>query len=160
MAFREKLVISLFSWIKKYAKNEYARSSSAERHRQKNPDIRGVFAFNDMMALGVADAAALAKIRRPFIVGFNGSLQGINAIQEGRIDATVDQNPREIGALAVENALRLMKGEQVPAQVFTRTEIIVREKNKKGVSCSCGDGIPVFIPSGISPPFPRLPCFP
>ncbi len=93
-----------------------------------HPEINGVFAFNDRMALGVSDAKTVSKIKSLVIVGFDATEEGIKAVKEGRIDATVTQSPYTIGKSGVESALKLMNGEKVEQRMYTNTELVNREK--------------------------------
>jgi ribose transport system substrate-binding protein len=93
-----------------------------------NPEVKGVFAFNDLMALGASDAARLRKLGHICIVGFDASEYGLKAIREGRIEGTITQDPFNMGKIGVESAERLIKGESVPQKIFTRTELVTREK--------------------------------
>jgi ribose transport system substrate-binding protein len=93
-----------------------------------HPGVKGVFAFNDLMALGASDAARLCKLDHIFIVGFDASEYGMKAIKEGRIEATITQDPFNMGKIGVESSLRLIKGENVPPTIYTRTELVTREK--------------------------------
>ncbi len=94
---------------------------------KKHPDINAVFAFCDSMAIGASDAASLAGIPVPVIVGFDGTDQGKAAVKEKRIAATINQSPYEIGKTAVVSAIRAMRGEKIPYYIHTRTELITEE---------------------------------
>jgi erythritol transport system substrate-binding protein len=58
---------------------------------QANPDIKGVIAGNDTMALGAQAALEAAGKTDVIVVGFDGSPDVIAAIKEGKIAATVLQ---------------------------------------------------------------------
>ena len=89
-------------------------------------DIDAVFAFSDEMATGAYDAAMLPGNRRPVILGFGATARGIRAVDEGKIDGTVDQSPAETGRIGIECALKAMNGEKVPGHLFTSTRLIDR----------------------------------
>jgi ribose transport system substrate-binding protein len=95
---------------------------------QANPDLDTVFACNDMMALGAIEAIAAAgrtgKIR---VLGFDAVDDARKAIAAGTMEATVAQFPSEMGRIAVETALKAMKGESVPADVTVRIGLVTRE---------------------------------
>jgi len=113
------------------APGEFNRTRAFEIARnslREHPEINGVFAFNDLMALGVSDAMAVNKIKNLVIVGFDATEEGIKAVKEGRIDATVTQSPYTIGKSGVESALKLMNGEKVEQRIYTNTELVTREK--------------------------------
>ena len=84
---------------------------------QAHPDITALFACNDVMALGALEAIqAAGKARAISVVGFDAQDDARKAISEKRMAATIAQNPREMGRLAVLTAFRLMKGEAVPSE--------------------------------------------
>lgn len=77
-----------------------------------NPDVQAVFAQNDEMALG-ALRAVQASGKKVMIVGFDGTEDGIAAVNRGKLAATIAQQPDLIGALGVETADKVLKGEKV-----------------------------------------------
>jgi ribose transport system substrate-binding protein len=84
---------------------------------QAHPDVTALFACNDVMALGALEAiAAAGKGSMISVVGFDAQDDARKAISEKRMAATIAQNPREMGRLAVLTAMRLIKGETVPAE--------------------------------------------
>ena len=84
---------------------------------QAHPDITALFACNDVMALGALEAIqAAGKASAISVVGFDAQDDARKAISEKRMAATIAQNPREMGRLAVLTAWRLIKGETVPAE--------------------------------------------
>ncbi len=90
-------------------------------------DIQAVFVLNDSMALGASDAIRLSKLRRPLLVGCDGTEEGIRAIYEGRIDATVDHAPYAAGKTGVESMLKVIDGEKVPPVIMVRTQLLSRQ---------------------------------
>jgi ribose transport system substrate-binding protein len=82
---------------------------------QAQKKIDAVFAQNDEMALGAVQAIEAAKRNREmFVVGFDAIADALKAIQEGRMAATIAQQPKEMGRLAVEAAATVLKGGTVP----------------------------------------------
>jgi len=43
------------------------------------------------------------------------------------MEATVAQNPYNMGAFGVENALKLVRGESIPEVIDTGTELVTKE---------------------------------
>lgn len=83
---------------------------------QSHPEIQAIFACNDVMALGAIEAiGAAGKTKSIAVVGFDAQDDARTAIREGRMAATIAQNPREMGRLAVISAARLLRGESLPA---------------------------------------------
>ena len=84
---------------------------------QAHPDITALFACNDVMALGALEAIqAAGKATAISVVGFDAQDDARKAISEKRMAATIAQNPREMGRLAVLTAWRLIRGEAVPVE--------------------------------------------
>lgn len=79
---------------------------------QAQAEINAVFAHNDEMALGAIKAIQAAK-RDILVVGFDGTDDGVKAVQNGSMLATVAQQARKIGAVGVEAADKILKGEKV-----------------------------------------------
>jgi erythritol transport system substrate-binding protein len=71
---------------------------------QANPDVQGVIAGNDTMALGAAAALKAAGRADVIVVGFDGSPDVVEAIKAGDVKATVLQPAWYIAELAVEQA--------------------------------------------------------
>jgi len=90
-----------------------------------NPDVEAVFAQNDEMALG-ALRAVQASGKDVLIVGFDGTDDGIAAVNRGMLSATVAQQPELIGALGVEVASKVLKGEQVEANIPVPLKVITK----------------------------------
>ncbi|MCG6506948.1 substrate-binding domain-containing protein, partial [Vibrio parahaemolyticus] len=88
-----------------------------------NPDVQAVFAQNDEMALG-ALRAVQASGKNVVIVGFDGTDDGIAAVKRGKLAATVAQQPDMIGALGVETADQMLKGEKVDEYIPVPLKII------------------------------------
>lgn len=111
----------------------YSRSNTftvARSLLKQNSDIKAVFAFSDPMAFGVADAVKFCNYRKLLIVGFDGSKQGIDAIKDGRIDASITQCPYDIGKTGLETILKHLNGDKISPRIYTKTELITRETLK------------------------------
>ncbi|GAA4884146.1 substrate-binding domain-containing protein [Saccharopolyspora cebuensis] len=92
---------------------------------QAHPDVRGVFAANDEMALGAIKALGDRAGDQVKVVGFDGTPEGLDAVGAGTATATVAQQPKLLGRAAVEQAVRAARGE-VPAAAGTTTSIPVQ----------------------------------
>lgn len=79
---------------------------------QAQPEINAVFAHNDEMALGALKAIE-GTDREIMVVGFDATDDAIAAVKEGKLAATVAQQPDMIGSLGVEAADKVLKGESV-----------------------------------------------
>lgn len=95
---------------------------------QSHPDVQAVFACSDLMALGAVEAIAAAKKTGQItVVGFDATSEARDAINKNSMDASVAQSPAQMGALAVENAIKLLKGEQVQPEFVVPIKLITKE---------------------------------
>jgi len=95
---------------------------------QAHPDVDTVFACNDVMALGAIEAiAAAGKTGKIRVLGFDAIQDARRALEAGTMAATVAQFPEEMGRVAVENAVKALRGEAVPAETGVRIELVTRE---------------------------------
>lgn len=90
---------------------------------QANPDVVGVFAHNDEMALGALEAIA-ASGKEIQVIGFDATDDAQAAVKAGTMAATVAQKPEEIGSKAIETAIQYLKGETVDASIPVELELI------------------------------------
>jgi ABC-type sugar transport system substrate-binding protein/anti-anti-sigma regulatory factor len=82
---------------------------------EAHPEINGVFAASDGMALGALDVIeATGRAGKVAVVGFDGQPEGLTAVHAGRLGATVDQPSYTIGRTAAEAVQQLLQGEEIP----------------------------------------------
>lgn len=92
-----------------------------ENIMQATPQFDAVFAHNDEMALGAVKAL---KGKKVIVVGFDGNDDAKKAVASGDMTATVAQQPDLMGSLAVENAVKVIKGESVSKQIPVDLKLI------------------------------------
>ncbi|AWW36028.1 LacI family transcriptional regulator [Streptomyces sp. AS58] len=86
-----------------------------------HPDVTAVFTFNDIIAIGALRAARRLGRQVPHdlaVIGFDGL--GLGALVEPPL-STVDLDTSALGAVAVEQAARLLTG----SSLLTREELVV-----------------------------------
>ncbi|MCX8617206.1 ribose ABC transporter substrate-binding protein RbsB [Gilliamella sp. B2923] len=88
------------------------------------PNVQAVFAENDEMALGAMRAIQTAGRNDILVVGFDGTEDGIKSVSRGKLGATVAQQPNEIGAMGIEIADKVIKGEKVATQVPVELRLV------------------------------------
>ncbi len=88
------------------------------------PTVQAVFAENDEMALGAMRAIQTAGRTDILIVGFDGTDDGIKSVKRGKLAATVAQQPDKIGAIGVEIADKVIKGEKVSPSIPVELKLI------------------------------------
>ena len=93
---------------------------------QSDGAIAGVFAHNDEMALGAVEA--IAATGKPIqVVGFDATDDALAAVQEGRMLATVAQQPDQMGKTAVDTAQKLIDGETVESSIPVEVKLVTKE---------------------------------
>ncbi len=100
--------------------------SVMENMLQANGDIQAVFAANDEMALGAMEAISGAG-KNILVVGFDATDDAIASIKEGRMAATIAQQPALIGSTAVDNALKLINGESIEKSIPVQVTLVTKE---------------------------------
>ncbi|MEU6617201.1 ABC transporter permease/substrate-binding protein [Streptomyces parvus] len=94
---------------------------------QSHPGVTGVFAENDEMALGAAKALGSKAGKSVSVVGFDGTPDGLKAVEAGTLYASVAQQPAELGKIAVQNAVKAAKDEKVASTVKVPVKVVTRE---------------------------------
>jgi ribose transport system substrate-binding protein len=94
---------------------------------QANPDIKGIFAQNDEMALGAVQAHGDQAGDEVKLVGFDGGEDALKAIQDGTTNATVAQQPDKIGSAGVENAMKVIDGDSVDKNIPVEVNLVTSD---------------------------------
>lgn len=94
---------------------------------QAHQGIDAVFAQNDEMALGAQRALQASGLDDVVLVGFDGTDDGIQAVNDGKMSATIAQQPARIGEFGVTAADRLLKGKSVDANVPVPLQLVAEE---------------------------------
>jgi anti-anti-sigma factor len=107
---------------------KWSRDDGARLMREAlaaHPDLRGVFAHNDQIALGAIDAIEeQGYAGQIMVVGFDGTPEGLVAVHQGRLSATVYRSTYVVGRMAVDAAARAARGEQLPHEIQTDVTLI------------------------------------
>lgn len=99
--------------------------SVMENILQNHQDIVAVFAHNDEMALGAIEALeAQGMLDDVVVVGFDATEDARAAVEEGRMQATVAQQPKLISEKAVEAAIEVVAGNPVEDFIPVDLELI------------------------------------
>jgi ABC-type sugar transport system substrate-binding protein len=94
---------------------------------QANSAIKGVFADNDEMALGAIKALGDRAGKEVMVVGFDGTPDGLKAVEDGTMVATVAQQPKVLGRKAVEQAVKAARGETVQQVVDVEVKVVTKQ---------------------------------
>jgi len=104
--------------------NLVERLSVMENLLTAQPEVQGVFAQNDEMALGALRAIQAAGKKDLVLVGFDGTDDGVKAVKGGKMAATIAQQPEKIGEIGVQTADKVLKGEKVEASIPVELKLI------------------------------------
>ena len=98
---------------------------------QAHPDIDSVFACSDLMALGAIEAIrAAGKTGTIRVIGFDALDDAKKAIAAGTMDSSVAQFPFEMGRVAVENAVKVIRGEKIAGDIKVTLELVTKDNVK------------------------------
>jgi ribose transport system substrate-binding protein len=98
---------------------------------QAHADIDSVFACSDLMALGAIEAIrAAGKTGTIKVIGFDALDDAKKAIAAGTMEASVAQFPSEMGRAAVESAVKVIRGEALPADINVKLELVTKDNLK------------------------------
>jgi len=114
--------------VGKYVANYSRAEAKNEMHKAllQHPDVQGVFAENDEMALGVLDALHGRVGKLPLVVGVDGQRAAVAAVQRGEMYADIAQDPLLQGKVAVQRAIDAQQGrtpntiDECPIQVIVK----------------------------------------
>lgn len=99
-----------------------------ENWLQTGVDLVAIVANNDGMAMGalkaIEDAKMLDKIK---VFGVDATPDALAAVSEGRLSATVSQSTGAQGAAAMEALVKIVNGEDVPAEIIVGHTLITKE---------------------------------
>jgi ribose transport system substrate-binding protein len=90
---------------------------------QSFPQIDGVLAANDPMAVGALEALEGAN-RKALVVGINGSKEAVELIKAGKLLASGDFNGFIQGCLGAEIAIRSLRKEPTPKEIILKPVVI------------------------------------
>jgi ribose transport system substrate-binding protein len=94
---------------------------------QSHPDVQGVIAANDEMALGAIKALGSKAGKSVSVVGFDGTPDGLTAVKNGTLYASVAQQPSQLGRIAVDNALKAIQDKKVDSTIKVPVKVVTKE---------------------------------
>jgi ribose transport system substrate-binding protein/inositol transport system substrate-binding protein len=99
----------------------------AENWLQSGKDIKAIVSHNDNMALGAVKAIEDAKMQDKIkVYGIDATPEGLQAVKDGRLAATVSQGTTQQGVEGVNAVDKLIKGETVKAETIVPSELITK----------------------------------
>lgn len=104
----------------------------------REPELEIIIALSDDMAAGVHAAAAAAGAD-VLVTGYNGSCEVLKSIWDGRIEATLYQGWRDIGAEVVETSVAIARGEEVPERIVMPIFVVDRALMEEALATGPGE---------------------
>ncbi|TDB85680.1 sugar ABC transporter substrate-binding protein [Actinomadura sp. KC216] len=101
----------------------------AENLLQARPRVKYVFAHNEDMAFGAEAAFRAARRTDIKILSNGGTPEGVQAIKAGRFAVTVSNTPKDIGEMAVENVVGLLRKEPSAKKIDNVPQLVVTKAN-------------------------------
>lgn len=93
---------------------------------QSTPDVAGVFAASDEMALGALRALQQSNKSIP-VLGVDGNSDNLKAILAGDMYGTIAQSNYEMGQIAVEKALEVINGKDIEKRIDSGAKLITKD---------------------------------
>jgi ribose transport system substrate-binding protein len=89
-----------------------------------HPNVKVVFAANDMMAFGVLKYLEETGRTDVLVASYDALNEAVLAVKAGKLQATVDQQAAQQGYLGIQSALKALLGEPPPALTLVDTRLI------------------------------------
>lgn len=96
----------------------------------KHPQIKLLFAANDMMALGALKYLIESKRAEVRVAAYDALDEAVAEVKAGRLVVTVDQQAAEQGFQGVTLAVRVLKGEIVPQMTLIDTRLVTAQNSR------------------------------
>ncbi|MCX6079066.1 MAG: sugar ABC transporter substrate-binding protein [Chloroflexi bacterium] len=128
-AFQENPNITIFKSESANWKIDEARDVTA-RLFEANPEIGAIFCANDMMALGAVQYLEEQKLSNVLVAGYDNLEEAQQAIKDGKMISTIDQQAALQGYMGVVNAIKLINGETVPLVTFVDVILMTKDNVK------------------------------
>ncbi|WP_428377030.1 substrate-binding domain-containing protein [Lichenicoccus sp.] len=107
---------------------------------RQHPELVGIYANNDGMALGVYEAMANADLAtKVAVVGTDGIREARRSIKSGEMSATVAEFPLVEGKLGVDIALRLLACQAIPPWVVSPHAVLTKVSLAQHASAQAGE---------------------
>ncbi len=95
---------------------------------KEHPEINAFFGTSALDGMGIVKAVEqLGLLNQMYIIGFDALPETITYLDKGVIDATVVQEPYEMGYKAVKMMVQQLDGKEIPKVNLTKTKVIHKE---------------------------------
>ncbi|MGA9286765.1 MAG: sugar-binding protein [Anaerobacillus sp.] len=114
--------------------SQITRIQAAEKTYEmikEHPEINAFYGTSALDAIGIVQVLeSIGMTDRVYVIGFDVLPETLQLLKEGKLEATVEQRPYEMGYDAVELMVQIIEGEDVSTYHHTMTEVI-RQKELK-----------------------------
>ena len=112
-------------WTERWSADE--GNKIAQDMLQRDPSVNIILGQADGIALGAAQAVKLAKpAEKVWVVGFDGDVGGLKAVQSGSLDATATQQTFTMGRMAVDAVTAVLGGKSIPKDQPTDAKVTTK----------------------------------
>lgn len=112
-----------------------------------NPDLKGFFAANDDMGLGIARAIANAgKTGEIEVISVDGNKDAFDAVKAGDMSAVVAQYPYVIGAMSLNACEAAIAGKTLPESVKAPVQVVTADNVDAALEAAPAPGDPYEDP--------------
>ncbi len=91
------------------------------------PEIGAIFAANDMMALGAIEYLEESGQTDVLVAAFDNLQEAQNALKNGRLAVTIDQQAAQQGYLGVQYAVQALNGNSLPPETYIDVKVVTLE---------------------------------
>ncbi|OOF71510.1 substrate-binding domain-containing protein [Rodentibacter caecimuris] len=96
-----------------------------------HPDISGIFAANDNMAIGAVTAVENAGLAgKVLVTGYDGIPLAIEYVKQGKMQNTIDQLPKKQVAVAIESVLKQLNKQDIPEVYYVDPVVVDKAMSK------------------------------
>lgn len=100
--------------------------SVSENLLQKYPQVDLIITTADSMTVGAYNAVKAAGTETQ-VYGFDGTIPVAEKVAEGEILGSTAQSPYDMGVLAIENAIKVMNGEEIEAVIDSGQKVVNKD---------------------------------
>jgi len=126
-AFKDSADIKILNSLPGYDREESL--NTVENLLQSNPDVDIIYATAENSVLGAKAALESSKNTKAKIVGFDLTEEAASGINDGTVLAMIQQQPKEMGKMAVDAVVKSIRGEKVeknipvPVVLYDKTNV-------------------------------------
>ncbi len=94
---------------------------------EEYPEVKGIFAANDMMALGALQSLEESNRNDVMVTAYDALAEAKEAIRQDKLLATIDQQAALQAYTGVHYAIRALEGEELPLETIVEVKLITKE---------------------------------